>query len=231
MLSKCCTQYVTKSGKFSSGHCMTKVNPHPISQELKNVQLHSSHKQVRLCSKPCMLSLSITWMESFQVFKLGSEKTEDTRDPTANICWIIDKAREFQKNIYLCFIDSAKTFDCVDLNKLWETLKETGIPDHLTCLLRNLYVSQEATVRTLNGITDWFDKAVYCHPIYLTYMQSTAWEMPGWMSYKLESRLLGEISATSEMQMIMAENEKELKNLLMKVKEESEKMGLKLNTK
>ena len=98
----------------------------------------------------------------------------------ANIRWIMDKAREFQKNIYFCFIDYAKAFDCVDLNKLWKILKEMGIPDHLFCLLRNLYAGQEATVRTGHGTTDWFQigkeyvKAVYCHPAYLTYMQSTS---------------------------------------------------------
>ena len=86
----------------------------------------------------------------------GFRKARGTRDQIANICWIIKKAREFQKNIYFCFIDYAKAFDCVDLNKLWKTLKEMGIPDHLTCLLRNLYVGQEATVRTGHGTTDWF---------------------------------------------------------------------------
>ena len=79
-----------------------------------------------------------------------------TRDQIANIHWVKEKAREFQKNIYLCFIDYAKAFDCVDHNKLWKALKEMGIPDHLTCLLRNLYASQEATGRTLYGTTDWF---------------------------------------------------------------------------
>ena len=83
-------------------------------------------------------------------------KGRGIRDPIANICWIIKKAREFQKNIYFCFIDYAKAFDCVDHNQLWEILKEMGIPDHLTCLLRNLYAGQEATVRTGHGTTDWF---------------------------------------------------------------------------
>ena len=83
-------------------------------------------------------------------------KSRGTRDQTANICWIIKKAREFQKNIYFCFIDYAKAFDCVHHNKLWKTLKEMGIPEHLTCLLRNLYAGQEATVRTGHGTTDWF---------------------------------------------------------------------------
>ena len=86
----------------------------------------------------------------------GFGKERGTRDQIANIHWIIEKAREFQKNIYLSFIKYAKPFDCADHNKLWKALKEMGIPDHLTCLLRNLYVGQEATVRTLYGTTDWF---------------------------------------------------------------------------
>ena len=85
----------------------------------------------------------------------GFRKGRGTRDQTANIHWIIEKARKFQKNIYLYFIDFTKAFDCVDHNQLWKALKEMGIPDHLTCLLRNLYVGQEATVRTLPGTTDW----------------------------------------------------------------------------
>ena len=86
----------------------------------------------------------------------GFRKGRGTRDQIANICWIIEKAREFQKNIYFCFIDYAKAFDCVDHNKLWKILKEMSIPDHLTCLLRNLFAGQEATVRTGHGTTDWF---------------------------------------------------------------------------
>jgi len=86
----------------------------------------------------------------------GFKKGKETRDQIANICWIIEKAREFQKNIYFCFIDCAKAFDCVDPNKLWKILQEVGIPDHLTCCLRNLYASQEATLRTGHGTTDWF---------------------------------------------------------------------------
>ena len=86
----------------------------------------------------------------------GFRKGKGTRDQIANIRWIIEKARELQKNIYFCFIDYAKAFDCVDHNKLWKILKEMTIPDHLTCLLRNLYAGQEATVRTGHGTTDWF---------------------------------------------------------------------------
>ena len=90
------------------------------------------------------------------MFKLVLEKAEEPEDQIANICWIIEKGKEFQKNICFCFIGLAKAFDCVDHNKLWKILKEMGIPDHLTCLLRNLYAGQEATVRTGHGTTDWF---------------------------------------------------------------------------
>ena len=137
----------------------------------------------------------------------GFRKGTGTRDQIANICWIIEKGREFQKNIYFCFIDYAKDFDCMDHNKVWKILKEMGIPDHLTCLLRNLYADQEGTVRTGNGTMDWFQigkgihQVVYSHPACLTYMQSTSCEMLGWMKHKLESRFSGGISVTSEMQM------------------------------
>ena len=121
-----------------------------------------------------------------------------------NICWIIEKAREFQTNI--CFIDYAKAFDCMDHNTLWEILKETGIRDHLVCLLRNLYAGQEETElnmeqRTGSKLGKEYVKAVYCHPVCLTYLQSTACKILGWMKHKLESRLPGEISITSDMRM------------------------------
>ena len=135
----------------------------------------------------------------------GFRKSRGTRDQIANIFWIIEKAREFQKNVYFCFIDCAKAFDFVDHNKLWKILKEMGIPDHLTCLLRNLYAGQEATVRTGQQTGSKLEKesveAVYCHPAYLTSMQSTSRETLDWMKPKLEGRLPGEISITSDMQM------------------------------
>ena len=115
----------------------------------------------------------------------GFRKGRGTRYQIANICWIIEKAREFQKNTYFCFIDYTKAFDCVDHTKLWKMLQQMGIPDHLTCLLRNLYAGQEATIRTGHGTTDWFQigkefvKAVYCHSAYLTYMQRTSCEVLG----------------------------------------------------
>ena len=107
-------------------------------------------------------------------------KGRGTRDQIANILWIMEIAREFQKNIYFCFIDYAKAFDCVDHNKLWKILIEMGIPNHLTCLLRNRFAGQEATVRTGHGTTDWFQigkevcQGCHCHPAYLTHMQSTS---------------------------------------------------------
>ena len=146
------------------------------------------------------------WTVNLQMFKLDLEKAEES-DQIANIPWIIKKAREFQKNIYFCFTDYAKAFDCLDNNRLWNILKEMGIPDHLTCHLRNLYAGQEATVRTGHGTTDWFQlgkeyvKVANCHSAYLTYMKRTSCEMPDWMKHKLESGLLGEISVTSDMQM------------------------------
>ena len=138
----------------------------------------------------------------------GFRKSRGTRDQMTNIHWIIEKAREFQQNIYFCFIDYAKALDCVYHKKPWKILKEMGIPDHLTCILRYLYAGQEATVRTdveqrtVSKLGKEYVKAVYCHLAYLTYMQSTSCEMLGWMNHKLESRLLGEISTTLDMQMI-----------------------------
>ena len=104
----------------------------------------------------------------------GFRKGRGTRDQIANICWIIEKATEFQKNIYFYFIDYTKAFDCMGHNQLWKILKEMGIPEHLICLLRNMYAGQEATVRTGHGTIEEYVKAVYCHPAYLTYMQSTS---------------------------------------------------------
>ena len=117
---------------------------------------------------------------NFQMFKLVLEKAEEPEIKLSTSTGSSNKAREFQKYIYFCFIDYAKTFDCVDHNKLWKTLQEMGITDHLTCFLRNLDAGQEATVRTRYGTTDWFQKereyvkVVYCHPAYLSYTQSTS---------------------------------------------------------
>ena len=153
---------------------------------------------------------------NFQMFKLVLEKAEDQ---IANIRWIIKKARQFQKNIYFCFIDYAKEFDCMDHNKLWKILKEMGITDHLTCLLRNLYASQEATVRTGHGTIDWFQigkgvcQGCILSPclfnLYAEYIMRNA----GLEEAQLVSRLPGEISITSDMQMKPLLRQKMTKNL------------------
>ena len=139
----------------------------------------------------------------------GFRKGRGTRDQIANICWIMEKASEFQKNIYFCFIDYAKAFDCVDDNKLWKILKEMGIPDHLTCLLRQegLYEGQEATVRIGHGTTDWFQirkgvcQGCILSPclfnLYAEYIMRNA----GLEETQAGIKMLGEISITSDMQM------------------------------
>ena len=142
-------------------------------------------------SKSFKLGFNSTWMQYFQMYKLDLEKAEDPETKFTTSIGSEKKAREFHKNIYLCFTYYAKAFDLVHHNKLWKILKEKEIPDHLTSLLGNLYAGQEATVRTRHRTIDWLKigkeiiKAVYCHPAYLTYMQSTSCEMPDWMNHKL----------------------------------------------
>ena len=168
---------------------------------------------------------------------MPSRKGRGTRDQTANICWFIEKARELQKNTYLCFIKSAKAFDCVDHKKLWKILKEMTIPDHLTCLLRNLYAGQEATVRTWHGTTDWLQigKGVHQHCIlspglfklYAEYIMWNAGIDKAQAVIKISGRNINNHIYADDTT-IMAES-KELKSLFTKVKEESEKVGLKLS--
>ena len=131
---------------------LEKVSFHWIPKK-GNAKESSNYCTIALISHASKVMLKILQAKlqqyvNFQMFKLGFRKGRGTTDQIANICWIIEKAREFQENIYFCFIDYAKAFDCVDHNQLWKILKEMGIPDHLTCLLRNLYADQEATVRT-----------------------------------------------------------------------------------
>ena len=171
---------------------------------------------------------------NFHLFKLNLGR--GTRDQIANIRWIMEKAREFQKNIYFCFIDHAKAFDCVDHNQLWKILKEMGIPDHLTCLLRNLYASQEATVRTGHGTTDWFQigkgvrQGCILSPclfnLYAQYIMRNAGLEEAQAGIEIAGRNINNLRYADDTT-LMAES-KELKRLLMKVKEESEKVGLKL---
>ena len=168
----------------------------------------------------------------------GFRKGRGTRNQIANIHWIIEKAREFQKNIYFCFIDFAKAFDCVDHNKLWKIMKEMGVPDHMTCLLRNLYADREATVRTGRGTTVWFQigkgvrQGCILSPclfnLYAEYIMQNARLGEAQAGIKIARRNINNLRYLDDTT-LMAEIEEELNNLLMKVKEESEKVGLKLN--
>ena len=164
-------------------------------------------------------------------------KGRGTRDQIANICWIIEKAREFQKNIYLCFSDYAKAFESVDHNKLWKILKEMGIPDHLTCLLRNLYAGQEATVRTRHGTTDCLQigkgvrQGCILSPclfsLFAEYIMQNARLDESQAGIKIARRNINNLRYADDTTLV-AENKEELKSLLMKVKEERGNVSLKL---
>ena len=166
--------------------------------------------------------------------QVGFRKGRGTRAQIANICWILKKTREFQKNIYFYFIDYAKAFDCVDNNKLWKILKEIGIPDYLTCLLRNLYAGQEATVRTGYGTTDWFRIGTgVCQgsilsacllSLHVEYIMWNAGLYESQAGIKLAGRNINNLIYADDTT-IMAENEEEIKNLMIKVKQESEKLA------
>ena len=196
----------------------------------------------KLCSTIPQARLQQYMNQEFPDVQAEFWRGRGTTDQIANLHWIMEKTRKFQKNIYFCFIDCAKAFDYVDDNKLWKILQEMGIAYHLTCLLRNLYVGQEATVRTRHETMDWFqigkwicqgcifnlyaewwccsvaescltlhdpmDCSIPGFPVphhlleFFPSMQSTSCKMPGWMNPKLESRSLGEISTTSNVQMI-----------------------------
>ena len=165
MLWKCCTQYARKFWELSSGHRTGKGQFSFQSQRKampKNAQtttqLHSSHMLGKYCSKFSKPGFSNTWTVNFQLFKLVLKKAEEPeiKLPTSTGSW---KKQESSRNniyFYFCFIEYAKAFDSVDHNELWKILQEMGIPDHLTCLLRNLYAGQEAIVRTEHGTSDWF---------------------------------------------------------------------------
>ena len=157
MLWKCCTQYASKFGKQQWPQNWTNVTFHSNPKK-GNAKECSNYQTVALISHTSNVILKIL-QASLQQYvncelsdvQAGFRKGRGTRDQMANIQWIIKKAREFQKNIYFCFIDYAKAFDSVNHNKVWKILKEMAIPDHLTCLLRNLYSGQEAPVRTRHG--------------------------------------------------------------------------------
>ena len=183
---KCCTQYASKFEKLISGHRTGKSVFIPIPKK-GNAKECSNYCTIAFISHANKVMLK-TLQARLQQYvnrelpdvQAGFRKGRGARGQVANICWIMEKAREFQKNIYFCFIDYAKAFDCVDHNKLQKILKEMGVTDHLTCLLRKLYAGQEATVRTGHGTTDWFQigkgvtQAVFCHAVCLTSMQSTS---------------------------------------------------------
>ena len=173
---------------------------------------------------------------NFQMFKLVLEKAEEPeiKLPTSTGSW---KKQEFQKNIFFCFTDYAKAFDCVDHKKLWKILQQIEIPDHLTCLLRNLYAGPEATVRTGRGTTDWFQRGKGVRQgcilspclfnFYAEYIMRNTGLEESQAGIKITGRNINNLRYTDDAS-FMAESE-ELKSLLMKVKEESEKVGLKLN--
>ena len=166
----------------------------------------------------------------------GFRKGRGTRDQIANICWIMEKAREFQKNISFCFIDYAKASDCVDHNKLWKILKEMGIPDHLTCLLKNLYAGQEATVRTGHGTTEWFQirkgisQGCILSPCLFNFYAEDIMRNAGLdeahAGIKTARRNVNNLRYADDTT-FMSESEEDLKSLLMKVKEKNENVGLK----
>ena len=166
----------------------------------------------------------------------GFRKGRGTRDQIANICRIIQKAREFQKIVYFCFIDYAKAFDCVDHSKPWKILKEMGIPDHLPCLLRNLYAGQEATVRTGHAPTAWFQigkgvcqgciLSLCLFNLYAEYIMRNPGLQEAQAGSKIARRNINNLRCADDTT-LMEESEEELKSLFMKVKEESEKSCLK----
>ena len=170
------------------------------------------------------------------MFKLVLEKAEEPEIKLPTSAVTMEKARELQKNINFCFIDYAKTFDCVDHKKLWKILKEMGIPDHLTCLLRNLYAGQEATVRTGHGTTDWFQigkrvpqgciLSLCLFNLYAEYIMWNAGLDKAQAGIKIARRNINNLRYEDDTTH-MAESKKELKSLLIKVKEESEKSWLK----
>ena len=167
----------------------------------------------------------------------GFRKGRGTRDQIANTHWSIEKVREFQKNIYFCFIDYAKAFDCVDHNKLWETLQEMGIPDTLpascqTCMqVKKQQLESDMEQQTGSKLGKEYVKTVYCHPAYLTYAEYIMWNArldEAQAGIKIARRNINNLRYADDTT-LMAESEEELKSLLIKVKEESEKAGLKIH--
>ena len=236
-----------------------------VATGLEKVSFHSSRKRSVLilvpkkgnakeCSNYCtivhisdaskvmlkVLQARLQWYENRELpdVQAGFRKGRETRAQIANISWITEKAREFQKNIYFCFIDYVKAFDCMDHNNVWKILKEMGIADHLTCLMRNLYAGQETTVRTGHGTTDWFQvgkgvrQGCILSPclfnLFAEYIMRNAGLEEAQAGIKIAGRNINNLRYADDTT-LMAESEEEPKSLLMKVNVESQKVGLKLN--
>ena len=222
---------------------LEKVSFHPNPKEVFNAKECSNYRTIALISHASTVMLKILQTRLPQYInrelpdvQAGLRKGRGTRYQIANICWLIEKERQFQKNIYFCFIDYAKAFDCMDHNKLWKIPKEMGIPDHLTCLLRDLYAGQEATVRTGHGTTDWFQVGKGVHQgctlspclfnLYAECIMRNAGLDETQAGIKIVRRYINNLRYADDTT-LMAESEEELKSLLMKVKQESEKGSLK----
>ena len=235
MMWKCCTQYANKFRKLISGHKTGKGQFSFQSQRKampKNAQtteqLHSHASKVTF--KILQARLQHHMNCELPDVQAGFRKGRGTRDQIANIHWINKKAREFQKNIYFCFIDYVKAFDSVNHNTLWKILQEMGIPDHLTCLLRNLYAGQEATVRSWHGTTDWFQIRKGVHQgcmlspclfnIYSEYIMRNAGLDEAQAGIKTAGRNINNLRYADDTT-LMAESKEELKSLWVKVKEKS----------
>ena len=215
MLWKYCTQYASKFGKLSSSHRTGKGQFFISIPKKGNAKEFSNYCTIALISHASKVTLKILQARLQQYVnrelpdvQAGFRKGRGTRDQIANIRWIIEKAREYQENIYFCFIDYVKAFDCVDHNincgkfwKRWEyqTTWPASWETYMQVRKQQLELDIEQQTGSKSGKE--YGKAVYCHPAYLTSMQSTLWETLGWKKHKLVSRLPGEISITSDMQM------------------------------
>ena len=240
MMLKCCSKF----GKLSSG-CMTGKGQFSCQSKERQAKEYSNYHTIVLSSHAnrVMLIILQARLQQYRNWELsdvqtGFRKGRGTRDQIVNIRWIIEKTREFRKNIYFCFIDYAKAFDCVDHNKLWKILKEMELPDHLPCLLRRWYLGQEGTVRTRHGTMDWFNtgkggcQGFILSPclfnLYAEYIMWNAMLDESQGSITIARRNINNYRYADNTTLVV-ERKEELKSLLMKVKEESEKAGLKLN--
>ena len=213
MLWKCHTQYASKFGTLSSGHRTGKgvFIPIPKKGNAKECSNCCTTALISHASRIMVKILQVRLQEYMNCelpdVQAGFRKGRGTRDQIANILWIIEKATEFQKNIYFCFTMLKPLI--VQITTNWKILQEIGIPDYVTCLLRNLYAGQETTVRTRLGTRDWFQigkgicQGCILSPCLFNLYTEYIMQMPGWMNHELKSRLPGEISTFSDVQMIL----------------------------